>query len=376
MSMQSGHRDELRAWLALRMVKGVGPVVYQGLLRAFAEPMQVFAATAHALECAGVRPDVARAIRRFSDWQAADRQLAAVQRAGAHLVTCHSPTYPPSLREIHDPPPLLYVKGELGEQDRIAVAVVGSRRASEYGLRMAREIAAGLVRCGVTVVSGLARGTDAQAHWAALRGGGRTIAVLGSGVDVVYPSEHRALSQKIAQQGAVVSELPMGTQPDAENFPARNRIISGLSLGTLVVEAAEKSGSLITARFALEQGRDVFALPGLVGQGTRGTHSLLRDGAKLTERAEDIVEELAPQLLQQARRASAVVLSSMQHRLIESLRGGPVHIDVLTERTGLSVPVVMEALLGLELQGVVEQLPGKYFLLNAVDVESIGAKEG
>ncbi len=376
MSVPLGNRDELRAWLALRMVKGIGPVVYQGLLRAFAEPTRVFAASAHALECAGVRPDVARAIRRFNDWQAAERQLAAVERAGVHLVTCHSPVYPPSLREIHDPPPLLYVKGELTEQDRIAVAVVGSRRASEYGLRMAREIAAGLVRCGVTVVSGLARGTDAQAHWAALRGGGRTIAVLGSGVDVVYPGEHRALSQKVAQQGAVVSELPMGTQPDAENFPARNRIISGLSLGTLVVEAAEKSGSLITARFALEQGRDVFALPGLVGQGTRGTHALLRDGAKLTERAEDIVEELAPQLLQQVRRASPAVLSSTQRRLIEPLRGGPVHIDVLIERTGLPVPVVMEALLGLELLGVVEQLPGKYFLLNAVDVESIGAKEG
>ena len=238
MSEQVLDQEELRAWLALRLVKGVGPVVYQGLLRAFSAPSRVFAASAHALECAGVRPDVARAIRRFSDWSSADRQVVSAQRAGARIVTCDAPTYPQNLKQIHDPPPVLFVRGELVEQDQIAVAVVGSRRASAYGLRMAREITAGLVRCGVTVVSGLARGTDAQAHWSALRGGGRTIAVLGSGIDVVYPSEHKALAQQISTNGAVVTELPMGTQPDAENFPARNRIISGVSLGTLVIEAA------------------------------------------------------------------------------------------------------------------------------------------
>ncbi len=375
MSEQAVDREELRAWVALRLVKGVGPVVYQGLLRAFSTPARVFAASAHALECAGVRPEVARAIRRFSDWSSADKQILAAERAGVRILTCGAPAYPRNLKEIHDPPPLLFVSGALVEQDQIAVAVVGSRRASAYGLRMAREITAGLVRCGVTVVSGLARGTDAQAHWSALRGGGRTIAVLGSGIDVVYPSEHKALAQKISTNGAVVTELPMGTQPDAENFPARNRIISGVSLGTLVIEAAEKSGSLITARLALEQGRDVFALPGMVGESTRGTHSLLRDGAKLTERAEDIVEELAPHLLQFAKRVAPVAVTAPEGRLIELLRTGPVHIDVLIERSGMPTAAVLESLLALELKGAIEQLPGKHFVAAAVDVDSFAAKD-
>jgi len=369
-------RDELRAWIALRMVKGVGPVVYQGLLRAFSTPSHAFGATAHALECAGVRPEVARAIRRFADWAGADRQLRAAERAGARVVTCTSAAYPQNLKEIHDPPPLLFVRGSFVDRDQVAVAVVGSRRASPYGLRMARDISAGLVRCGLTVVSGLARGTDAQAHWSAVRGGGRTIAVLGSGVDVVYPSEHRALAQQITLNGAVVSELAMGTQPDAENFPARNRIISGLSLGTLIIEAAEKSGSLITARLALEQGRDVFALPGLVGANTRGSHALLRDGAKLTERAEDIVEELAPHLLRYARRAAPVALTDLEGRLLEVIRGGPIHIDELIDRAGLPVATVLATVLALELKGVAEQLPGKYFRVGTVDVDAVAAKDG
>jgi len=364
-----------RAWLALRLVRGVGPVVYQGLLRAFGEPAGVFRASGHALARAGVRPEVARALRAFDDWALAEAQLDRLRRAGGHLVTCLDPTYPRRLRHIHDPPPLLFVRGDLRPEDELAVAVIGSRAASPYGLRMARELAEGLARCGVTVVSGLARGTDAAAHAAALRAGGRTIAVLGSGIDVVYPSEHRALANAIAGRGAVLSELPMGTPPDAENFPSRNRIISGSALGTVVVEAAERSGSLITASLALEQGRDVFAVPGPVGERTRGTHRLLRDGAKVTQCAEDILEEVAPQRLRRAAAGAPPALDATEHRLVGYLGRDPVHVDDLIARSGCAPAVVLQGLLGLELKGVVQQLPGKLFVALAVDVGRVPAKE-
>jgi len=367
--------DEWRAWLGLRMVRGVGPVVCQGLLRAFGEPAAVLGASVHALECAGVRSEVARAIRTFEDWRTVDEQIERLTRSGATLVTWNDPTYPANLREIHDPPPFLFRHGEFQPRDNIAIAVVGSRNVSAYGLRMTRELTEGLVRYGVTVVSGLARGTDAAAHWTALRAGGRTIAVMGSGIDVVYPSEHHALFQTIPRQGAVVTELFMGTQPDAETFPNRNRIISGLTLGTVIVEAAEKSGSLITATLAGEQGREVFAVPGAVGERTRGTHRLIRDGAKLTERAEDIVEEIAPQLLSRIAPAAPVELEADEAALLTCMRHETLHVDAIISRSGLPPASVLHGLLALELKGVVQQLPGKYFAASAVDVRQNPAKE-
>jgi DNA processing protein len=260
------------------------------------------------------------------------------------------------------------VLGELQMGDRLAVAVVGSRRVSAHGRRIARELAADLARQGVTVVSGLARGTDAEAHWSVLRAGGRTIAVLGSGIDVVYPSEHHALAQAIAKQGAVVSELWMGTKPDAENFPARNRIISGLSLGTVIVEATEKSGSLITARFAAEQGREVFAVPGAVGEHTRGTHRLIRDGARLTEGVADVLEEIAPQLLASPGGRTIVELSEREVEVLAAVGTEAAYIDTLVLRTGMAVHEVLPILLNLELKGAVQQLPGKFFVSLPVDV--------
>jgi len=248
------------------------------------------------------------------------------------------------------------------------VAVVGARQVSAYGLRLAREITEGLVRYGVTVVSGLARGTDAQAHWSAVRAGGRTIAVLGCGIDVVYPSEHHALFQAIVRQGAVVTEYMMGTQPDAENFPSRNRIISGLALGTVIVEATEKSGSLITATLAAEQGREVFAVPGAIGDRTRGTHRLIREGAKLTERAEDVLEEIAPQVLSHALRRGPVELAPTEAAIVACMRHETVHVDDIISRSGLTPAAVLQTLLGLELRGVVQQLPGKQFVAALVEV--------
>ncbi len=364
-----------RAWLALRMVRGVGPVVYQELLRAFGDPAAVFRANGKALACAGVRSEVARAVRTFGDWGLAEAQVRRARQAGGHLVTFADPMYPRRLRHIHDPPPFLFARGDLQPEDELAVAVVGSRAASSYGVRMACELAEGLARYGVTVVSGLARGTDAAAHAAALRAGGRTIAVLGSGIDVVYPREHRALATAIAGRGAVLSELPMGTQPDADNFPSRNRIISGIALGTVVIEAAERSGSLITASLALEQGRDVFAVPGPVGARTRGTHRLLRDGAKVTQCAEDILEEVAPHRLRHGVVGATPELDPTEHALVGCLGREPVHVDDLIARSGRPPSVVLPALLGLELKGLVQQLPGKLFVALAVDVGPVPAKE-
>jgi DNA processing protein len=370
-----GPEDQWRHWLALRVVRGVGPVVYQGLLRACGGPAAVFNASVHALECAGVRPEVARAIRAFDDWATVDAQLERLTRSGATLITWNDQNYPVNLRQIHDPPPFLFVQGELQPADGMAIAVVGSRDVSAYGLRMTRELSEGLVRYGVTVVSGLARGTDAAAHWAAVRSGGRTIAVMGSGIDVVYPSEHHALFQAIRQQGAVVTELFMGAQPDAENFPNRNRIISGLALGTVIVEATEKSGSLITATLAAEQGREVFAVPGAVGARTRGTHRLIREGAKLTETAADVLEEIAPQLLNRTAPVEHVELEETEVKLLESMRHETVHVDTLIARTGLPPSSVLQTLLALELKGVVQQLPGKHFVATTVDVRRGVAKE-
>jgi DNA processing protein len=303
-----------------------------------------------------------------------DEQLERLVRSGATLVTWNDPLYPVNLRQIHDPPPFLFVHGKLEARDAMAVAVVGSRQVSAYGLRVAREISEGVVRYGVTVVSGMARGTDAQAHWTALRAGGRTIAVLGSGIDVVYPSEHHALFQAISRQGAVVTELMMGTQPDAENFPNRNRIISGLALGTVIIEATQKSGSLITATLAAEQGREVFAVPGAIGERTRGVHRLIREGAKLTERAEDVLEEIAPQLLSCVAVRGPVEVSPTEAAIIECMRHDTVQIDDIITRSGLAPATVLQALLDLELKGVVQQLPGKHFVASLVDVRRAPAQ--
>jgi DNA processing protein len=276
-------------------------------------------------------------------------------------VTWHDESYPELLRQVHDPPLFFFMRGDFDPADALAVAVVGSRSPSSYGRRMARQLSAGLADRGITVVSGMARGIDAEAHWAALKAGGRTIAVLGCGIDVVYPSEHHHLMMRIAKSGAVLSEFPMGTQPDAENFPGRNRIISGISLGTVVVEAAERSGSLITAHFAADQGREVFAVPGPVGDRSRGPHKLLRQGAALAESENDVINEIAPHLVR--RQAASQGLSPVEARVLECIEDAPLHIDAVIRNCALPAAVVSEALLGLELRGLVRQLPGMCFAL-------------
>jgi DNA processing protein len=343
------------------MVPGIGNILGVGLVRAFGSPHAVFAARDPELQCAGVRREVRAALRRFERWREVDAQLVRLDRIGGRLVTWDDASYPELLRQIHDPPLFLYALGELTPADAHAVAVVGSRDASPYGRLMTAVLCEGLAGAGITVVSGLARGIDAAAHEAALRAGGRTVAVLGSGIDVVYPSEHHRLHMRIAKTGAVVSEYSLGTQPDAENFPARNRIISGLSLGTVVVEATERSGSLITAQCAAEQGREVFAVPGPVGARTRGTHQLLRQGAALAEAAADVLREIAPHLRAQPTAAAPPRLSDLETAIVAQLDALPRSVDEVIARTGLAAGTVLEALLVLELRGVVRQLPGQCF---------------
>jgi len=359
-------RGDWASWIALKMVPGIGNVLGLGLVRAFRSPQAVFEAGDRELQCAGVRREVRAALRRFDRRREVEAQLARLERSRGRLVTWDDVSYPVLLRQIHDPPLFLFVLGELTAADGSAVAVVGSRDAGPYGRHMTAVICEGLAARGITIVSGLARGIDAAAHDAALRAGGRTIAVLGSGIDVVYPSEHHRLHMRIATTGAVVSEYPMGTQPDAENFPARNRIISGLALGTVVVEATDRSGSLITANCAAEQGREVFAVPGPVGARTRGTHQLLRQGAGLAEGADDVLREIAPHL-RSAPVPPPPLLSDLETAIVAQLDHLPRSVDELITRTGLGAGTVLETLLVLELRGVVRQLPGQSFARAAGD---------
>jgi DNA processing protein len=350
---------------------------------AFGSPRRVFEATLLELEqTAGLNHKTARNIKDFRDWDRARAESARAEREGVSIVTVKDPGYPEHLRRIYDHPPLLYIKGTL-QADDVPVAVVGSRNASPYGRYVTDRLCRELAHRGVTVVSGLARGIDTCAHRGALAGRGRTIAVMGCGIDVIYPLENRKLHGEIIASGAVVSELPFGTEPDRPHFPARNRIISGLSLGVLIVEAGEKSGSLITARCALDQGREVFAVPGSIDlPGSRGTNKLLRQGAKLVESVEDILEEILPQLehppaapqRQKSEHASMPGshaapargredLTEKESRLLGFVTEKPLDADTIINRSGLAAAEVLAVLLSLELKGHILQLPGKLFKL-------------
>ena len=363
-------RSDYAPWIALSRVKGLGRVTFKKLVAHFGDPAAAFSSTSSELSAIeGLDANVIEGLRGFAEWEEVEKEIRRAEQAGATLIPFSDPNYPPRLRMIADPPPLLYVKGEICADDDRAVAVVGSRSASEYGQRVARNLCRDLASLGFTVVSGMARGLDGAAHEAALSAGGRTLAVLGSGVDRPYPPEHEKLYHRIREKGAVISEFPMGTRPLAFNFPARNRLISGLSLGVVVVEATEKSGSLITAALALEQGREVFAVPGEVGASrSRGTHRLIRQGAKLVESAADIVEEIAPQLLNRgsesrscAQRMLPQQARAEARKVLALLQEGSAQIDEVIERSGLSPAEVSEILLDLELQGYVRQLAGKRY---------------
>jgi DNA processing protein len=384
--MISSHSEEqtvqtvasLRPWFVLRAVPGIGDALLCRLVQSLGTPNAVLQASHDELtQRGGISSALAKAIHQgpaAEDLRAIDRELTALERMAIRVVTFLDPEYPARLKTIHDPPPLLSVSGTLSDADHHAVAIVGTRDATPAGRLVAERLSRGLAAAGLTVVSGLARGIDAAAHRSALEAGGRTIAVLGCGIDRTYPPEHQALRKKVEEQGAVLSELPLGAYPHAYHFPKRNRIISGLSFGVVVVEAASQSGSLITARLAAEQGRDVFAVPGSVqSEQSRGTNGLIKQGAQLVDTVEDILDALAPQFepafrtRMQERRAALthpvqsgrLLLEPDEATLYAALPAEPVHIDELIAKTGLPAASVSGLLLSLELKGVIRQLPGR-----------------
>lgn len=370
-SLSTRDKETGLGWLALARVKGLGCASFKRLAEHFGDPTKAFSASPGELaEVPGLDRDAAHGLASFSDWAEVRKELKRALATGARLVPFGASDYPARLRTIADPPPVLYVRGEMREEDSKAVAIVGSRSASNYGIRITQELGRGLASLGFTIISGMARGIDGAAHEAALAAGGRTLAVLGCGVDVVYPPEHEGLYENICRNGAIVSELPIGTPPFSFNFPGRNRLISGLALGVVVVEATEKSGSLITAGLALEQGREVFAVPGEAGASrSRGTHRLIRQGAKLVEGVKDVVEEIAPQLLERAgsaREKAPLALPSdvgtEAKRVFGLIAERALQIDEVIEASGLAAARVSEILLDLEMRGLLKQLPGKRFI--------------
>lgn len=350
--------SDVRFWVGFSLIPGIGPVRIQRLLDYFGDLDLAWLADSRELARAGLEAktvEVVVARRREIDLDAA---MAKIERLGLQVLTLADPGYPEPLRHVYGPPPLLYVRGALAEADQWAVAVVGTRRATAYGREVAERLAGELARAGVTIVSGLAKGIDSHAHRAALAAGGRTIAVLGSGPDVIYPAENAGLARQIVEQGALVTEYPPGAPPDAANFPVRNRIISGLSRGVLIVEAGESSGALITADFALDQGRDIFAVPGNIFWPTSvGTHKLIQQGAKLVRAVEDILQELnLTQVHQQLEMRHLLPENETEAQLLQLLSAEPQHIDELVRQSDLSAHLVSATLTMMELKGMVRQV--------------------
>ncbi len=350
--------SERKYWIGLSRVPGIGPARLQRLITHFGDARSAWEATPADLAAAGLDPSVVEALGILRRTLDLDAELERLWRLGAKAITLADPGYPRLLREIDGAPPVLYVRGEIKEDDDLAIAVVGTRSPSAYGRQAARMLASELAGYSITIVSGLALGIDTEAHRAALSSGGRTLAVLGSGIDRIYPAENRSLAAKIVENGALVTDYPPGTKPDAFNFPSRNRIISGLSLGTLVVEAGPKSGALITAAFALEQGRDVFAVPGpITSPKSQGTNDLIRQGARITTSSSDILEELNLHIVRKVPSGEALVPADGEEGLLLSKLGyEPLHIDELCRRVGLSAAKVGSLLAIMELKGLVSQV--------------------
>jgi len=354
------------------MVSDIGTIRLKKLLEYFGTPENILKAAPEKLtQVFGIGEKIAAGIHSLKK-EALDRELKLAEKLGLKILIQEDADYPENLKNIYDPPIVLYVKGELKEEDKFSIAIVGSRRASFYGLSLAEKFAFELAGRGFTVISGMARGIDTCAHKGALKEGGRTIAVMGSGFNHIYPEENKKISEKISQNGAVISELPVDAKPLPQNFPRRNRVISGLSLGVLVVEAAQNSGALITADFALEQGREVFALPGKVDSHTSfGTNGLIKQGAKLVSCVDDILEEFilpAAGCKKEEAGLDKNLSSSLPSQgreeceLYGLISGQAVQLDELVEKTALDIPRVSAILLRLEMKKLVKQLPGKQFV--------------
>jgi DNA processing protein len=358
--------DEKAYWVALNKVSGIGAVRMAALLAACGSAAAAWQASIHDLKAAGLDRRALEHLlqaRRELDVAA---EWERIQQAGIDVITLQDDDYPANLRQIDAPPPLLYLRGTLQPSDIWAIGVVGTRRASAYGREVTHGLARDLACQGITVVSGLALGIDTVAHRAALEAAGRTIAVLGSGVDQIYPPENRGLAYKIMEQGALLSEYPLGTRPEAGNFPPRNRIISGLSKGVVIVEAGERSGALITARFAAEQGREVFAVPGsILHPGSAGCNALIQQGATPLLATQDILTQLNLEQVATHRAVQAAVQADPQEaHLLEFLGREPRHVDELVRDTALPAPTVSSLLAVMELKGLVRQVGNMSYVRN------------
>jgi DNA processing protein len=376
--------EELHELLRLTLVPGIGPATFRALLDHFGTARRVGRASLGDLrQVPGVGSVLAERIVASRTEVDPKAELLLCQQHKVILAGLEHPSYPTLLRDIHDPPPLLYIRGTVEPADSFAIALVGSRRCTPYGIRTAESLARSLGRAGLTVVSGLARGIDAAAHRGALRGGGRTLAIVANGLEEIYPPEHRDLAEQIAASGAILSEMPMRQKPLAGLFPQRNRLIAGLCLGVVVVEAAPRSGSLITAQHAMEQNREVFAVPGPVDSLTsRGCHQLLRDGARLVETVDDILEELAPKIrdrlparhqtetdspadsaeLPPPSATAGLSLNEQERSILAQLDDLPRPADELITRTGLTASQVMATLSVLEMRRLIRRMPGNQFV--------------
>ncbi len=367
-------------WLALARVDGLGVRGVHKLVEHFGSPQAAYMASLTELESCGLPARVAQAIFAQAGVKEAEKDLEAATKGGYQVLTFESEPYPPLLKQIPDPPPVLHCLGDVTALSRHAVAIVGTRRPTAYGTQVAERLARDLAARQLVIVSGLARGIDGAAHRGALEAPGKTVAVLGSGIDVIYPREHERLAKKIVASGALISEFPMGTSPAPENFPIRNRLISGLSLGVVVVEAAEYSGSLITARLAAEQNREVFAVPGNITTAQSfGPNHLIKQGAKLTDQWMDVIEEFPPEVRMQllppveasegtpaTPEAASLFASSLtpdQKAVFDALRADqPLFVDAVVGSAQISQPRALAALLELEMSGLIRQLPGKNFI--------------
>jgi DNA processing protein len=370
--METSQKNQ-KYWVILNMINGVGALRAKKLLERFGSFEGIFSASSGELEkVEGIGRELAGRIRNWRETVDVEKEFELAKKYGVKMITLDDEEYPSRLKEIYDPPVVLYVKGEISQNDGKAIAVVGTRRPSFYGRMITEDLSKKLAMRGFTIVSGMARGVDSAAHRGALAVKGRTIAVLGCGVDVVYPPENAKLMKEIAVSGAVISEFPFGMKPDRGNFPRRNRIISGLSLGVIVVEAAKSSGSLITANFALEQGREVFAVPGKIDSPkSYGTHLLIKEGAKLVQDVDDIVEELGMQagdssagkeLKKQDTVGISPELAGDEKKIFELLTTDPCQIDIICARLNMPANKVSSVLMMLEVKGCVKQLPGKQFV--------------
>jgi DNA processing protein len=367
--------DASLPWLALTMTNGIAARLSARLLEEFGSPDEVFRAPLPHLERCALPAAVAQAVHKKHGFKRAEAELAKIRGIeNLRLVNWTDPEYPKNLREIYDPPTLLYVRGNAAILSEISISVVGTRRPTLYGTQMAERLGRELAARGVTIVSGLARGIDAISHQGAMAANGRAIGVLGTGVNICYPKENKKLYEKVLERGAIISEFPLGTHPAPENFPIRNRIVAGMPAGVVVVEGAQYSGSLITARLAMEFGREVFAVPGNVTQSVSFAPNLLiRQGAKLVTNGADVIEDLPTPIratlvraeateAEQRNLLAAASLTTPEKKIYELLSTDePVHIDYIVERSGLNSSEVLATLFDLEMKGIVRQLPGKQF---------------